>query len=86
MKLLQRFGKKQKKEKPDFVNGWISVNKEMPAENQWVFFYHGSRYPRLAKYVGKNRWLCEYGTETWYTEDDQIEYWIPMPQIPKEIR
>jgi len=72
----------------DGMNGWISVNKRLPKETDYVLgsggdvLYYDKRYGVM---IG---WLCENGM--WYSFPDgilsryqDVTYWQPLIEIPK---
>lgn len=68
---------------------WTSVENELPPPGEKVVTYtfeEGDRYHYIEQLAfgfqdGKGNWINEY---TGQIEENQISYWIPLPEPPKE--
>lgn len=64
------------------VQEWISVEDELPEDEQEVIGWEGE-YARTLYYNAEtNEWDDEYG---WRWELDNFPHWMPLPETPKVI-
>lgn len=60
---------------------WISVDDELPEDNEWVLCYDNiDRCVSLLRYDG-NRW---WGDDGYGVDKRAINHWMPMPAPPKK--
>jgi len=63
------------------ANQWTDVKDRLPELNQSVFFYYGYR-PLIGTYKNDGNFLCSEDNELWSVKEDQITYWMPLPEPP----
>lgn len=62
-------------------NGWIKVKDRMPQTGKDVLVVVGGGAD--GRFVGVDC-LMKNGEWAWLSEDEKIEYWMPMPDLPVE--
>lgn len=62
---------------------WISVKERLPEVGTWCLWMYPTG-PEVNQYEGK----LDDGTmlfhRSWYDSDDEVTYWMPLPEPPKE--
>ena len=69
---------------------WVSPKDRLPEVGTWCVLIMDGKYVRVGKYVGKmrcmGRWEIIIGNTEYDYHERFINYWMPVPEFPTELR
>ena len=75
----------------EIIPQWIPVTERLPdiAQNVLMYFREGKTFAAgfLSEVKGRSPLWCSFTDAEWFTEcDNRPDYWMPMPEPPKEVQ
>ena len=71
------------------VGGWISVKDRLPEDERFVLVCNDDGKMMVAQYIAEtDQWqyrYMAYDVDVWDdTEQGPVEWWMPLPEVPRE--